>query len=214
MADWRDDDVLRKHSRALCRLFGGVFFCETPSAVDQKQVADYHGLPMTFESGTLTIAARARHHKYLKRYPFDVTIRASRPSGTKTELDKILEGWCRFSFYSFFDPKTPQVFPLRWVIYDLDKFRAKCANDPAWVRGWTRKANEDGSSEFVAFNILKCPELIHVMPTGELACSPHYREASTPIPRQGPSTVAVQLGPPLTTGTAPDQLGLFTRVSA
>ena len=39
------------------------------------------------------IACRVRNHEYITRYGDEFTIRAERPSGVKTELAKIIDGW-------------------------------------------------------------------------------------------------------------------------
>lgn len=78
----------------------------------------------------------------------DLTIRASRPSGAKTEWAKIGEGFGDFYLYAW---TTPESWPAgrfaEWIVVDLAKFRShpirllgKPGTNPDGVRwlGWPR----------------------------------------------------------------------------
>lgn len=102
------------------------------------------------------VACRVRKHSYLDRYGSQFTIRVARPSGNKTELEKIVEGWGDYIFYGFADEAEKTL--IRWIIGDLHVFR-----------GWYSKSllardepgipqdNLDGSSSFRAFEIHDLP---------------------------------------------------------
>jgi hypothetical protein len=63
-----------------------------------------------------------RRFGYADRYPFDITMRARRGSGAKTELSKIVEGFGDWFFYGHAD-QTETRIDLWWLI-DLANFRA------------------------------------------------------------------------------------------
>ena len=70
---------------------------------------------------SVRIACRIRKHEYLLQYPDEFTIRAHRPSGAKTELAKIVEGWGQFFFYGFANRAGDGLGA--WALCDLNVFR-------------------------------------------------------------------------------------------
>jgi hypothetical protein len=90
---------------------------------------------------------RIRRNKYLYRlgYRWEFTIRSSRPSGAKTELAKILEGWGDYFFYGFSDRLETRL--LLWTIGDLQIFRQAYPNVPKFEC----KNEEEGGSSFMIF---------------------------------------------------------------
>lgn len=101
-----------------------------------------------FTIAPLTVAWRHRSADYLYRFPFDVTIRTSRPSGAKTEFAKILEGWGDFFLYSFGSIGAPHFLAYR--ILSLAALRAQVAVGPP-LRS-RDLVNCDGSSGFRAYD--------------------------------------------------------------
>jgi len=70
----------------------------------------------------MRIAARVRRHGFAVQYPYEFTIRSSRPSGVKTELKKITEGWGDWLFYGHqAEPNSRVIHP--WWIIDLHAWR-------------------------------------------------------------------------------------------
>lgn len=102
----------------------------------------------------------------LGQYPDEFTIRASRPSGAKTELPKILEGWGDYIFYGF---ATEDVTELAaWTLGSLNVFRLWHHRE-LWAgrRPGVGKANGDGSSEFRAYSLADLPaEFVVARKTG------------------------------------------------
>jgi hypothetical protein len=93
---------------------------------------------LTSERGR--IACRVRRLEYLN-YSDQFTIRASRPSGARTELQKVvLDGWGDFLFYGFGENGRLE----KWTLADLQIFRE-------YMRSQIRvlKLNPDG----VAFRV-------------------------------------------------------------
>jgi len=96
---------------------------------------------------------------YYFRYNYrnEFTVRSDLPSGTKTELAKILEGWGDYFFYGFGD--TGGKLPA-WVLLNLTVFRSWFHDYVATngVEPGVEIPNKDGSSAFRAFTLGDCPE--------------------------------------------------------
>ena len=73
----------------------------------------------------MRIAARIRREMYRDKYVSEFTIRVKRPSGTKTEFRKIVEGFGDWMFYGF--EYGDNIFP--WYLIDLSAFRAHLIED-------------------------------------------------------------------------------------
>ena len=68
------------------------------------------------------LAIRLRRHEYYgEKYKREFTIRWKRPSGKKTEYEKILEGDVRWFFYAFLNERENDF--ADWFIGDLNIFR-------------------------------------------------------------------------------------------
>ena len=76
------------------------------------------------------IASRIRHLDYYARFG-DFTIRYSRPTGTKTEYEKIVSGCARWYFLGFY--KEDDI--VYWFIIDLDKLRRTQLLEDAPIQG-------------------------------------------------------------------------------
>lgn len=138
------DKFLPEIKSALGRLFIGA----APVEEDQERNTDLIVLKLE----AVRVACRIRKHKYLAGYGRDFTIRAGRPTGTKTELTKIIEGWGQYLFYGFADEDEEGL--AAWRVADLSALRIGLnrrlyAEGPAWQDSRTRK-NVDGSSTFLA----------------------------------------------------------------
>ena len=136
------------------RVLGENLIGEPPIEEDQERNTDLVVLKME----SVRIGCRVRRHKYFSGYGDEFTIRAGRPTGAKTEITKIIEGWGNYFFYGFSDKE--EINLSSWVLCDLNVFRLwfnrqlqKCNGR---VPGDNRK-NKDNSSFFLAFNILELP---------------------------------------------------------
>jgi len=104
-------------------------------------------------------ACRIRRFDYnYERYKNEFTIRSKRPSGNKTELRKIIEGFGDYIFYGFSDQQDSNL--KSWFIGDLSVFRSwflnelyKKGDDKEYKPRWIIKSNHDGSSDFYIFNV-------------------------------------------------------------
>ena len=68
------------------------------------------------------IACRVRRHSYLSEYSGQFTIRSQSRGGSKTELQKITDGWGDWMFYSFADQSETAI--QKWYLINLDSWRA------------------------------------------------------------------------------------------
>jgi hypothetical protein len=90
---------------------------EAPADADQNEAADL----MILDDRQLRYGFRMRRHTNLKKYGNQFTIRTARPSGSKTELAKILEGFLNRYIYGF--AVAEGVGIDQWCLLDVDVFR-------------------------------------------------------------------------------------------
>ena len=115
----------------------------------------------------LRIGCRMRRHKYLTRnnYRNEFTLRNGTPTGAKTEITKIVEGWGDYIFYGFCNEQETDL--EQWILGDLKVFRL-WFNRELWraakkeiklVDGMPgiRKPNKDGSF-LRAFGLVEMPQ--------------------------------------------------------
>lgn len=93
--------------------------------------------------GVGDVAVRVRRPKYRDRYR-DLTIRAYRTSGTKTELEKIRDGFAKFYLYCWLNYKGKIE---DWILIDLDALRKSGLLDNPRIT-----ANNDGKTGFADFH--------------------------------------------------------------
>ena len=105
---------------------------------DRLRATDYVVIASTGD-----IACRIRRSTYSYR---DWTIRSKRPSGMRTELAKLREGWCRWYLYAWAEDDTTF---RDWVIIDLDAVRESRILDTPRQEIW----NHDDSSAFIAISV-------------------------------------------------------------
>jgi hypothetical protein len=132
--------------------------------VDTKEATDL----IVFKAGSVAISARVRKYSVWKRYPYDVTMRYSRPTGTETEFSKIMNGFGDWMFYGFADAETSARKPPRepgvkyriqyWSILDLEAFRYLWQYERNTLK-YTRQVNTD-KTEFWAFDIRSMPSVL------------------------------------------------------
>ena len=137
------------------RILGEHLISEAPFEEDAERNTDLIVLRLE----AIRIACRIRSHEYLKNYSDEFTIRAGRPSGTKTELTKIIEGWGDYFFYGFASEDRSRL--VQWILGDLRAFRLyynRCLYKGE--RPGKSKNNIDGSSDFLAFRHRDIPDFV------------------------------------------------------
>lgn len=100
---------------------------------------------------SVRVACRVRKYRYWKQYGHEFTIRTSRPSGVKTELEKLLEGFGDFILYGFANANASENVLHAWGIGDLEVFRNWWWSFAPQQPPCRSKPNRDGSSEFKIF---------------------------------------------------------------
>jgi hypothetical protein len=138
----------------LKRICGEHLIGEAPYEEDAEHNTDLVVLKLE----PVRIACRVRTYQYYERYPDEFTIRSDRPSGNKTELAKIVEGWGDYILYGFCTEDESRL--TAWTLGNLDVFRL-------WFNQYIVKHkgrlpgivqnNHDGSSSFRAFRINELP---------------------------------------------------------
>lgn len=149
MTNWQADKKWSdKFIPEIKQILGLHLIGEPPIEEDQQRNTDLVVLKME----AVRIGCRMRKHEYHKTYPNDITIRAGRPSGMKTELTKIIEGWGDYFFYGFEGEDGISI--LAWTLGDLNVFRLWFNREIIRLKGnvpGNLKENKDKSSSFLTF---------------------------------------------------------------
>jgi hypothetical protein len=157
MDNWHKDKKWSdKFMPQIKKELGSVLICESSYEDDALKNTDLTVIGM----GSLNIACRVRRYKYFNsEYRSQFTVRCVRSSGNKTELTKIIEGWGDYMFYGFCDELEKDL--IHWKILDLKVFRRwfswQLVKNNGAVPG-EQIPNNDGGSEFLAFDTLKMPQ--------------------------------------------------------
>ena len=157
MNQWqRDKKWADKFLPEIKSILGRYLIGEAPREEDAEHNTDLIVLKMD----AVRIGCRMRKYDYLIMYGDEFTIRSGRPSGMKTELTKIIEGWGDYFFYGFSDADETQI--ARWTLADMKVFRLwynrKLARAKSMSFPGIKKDNSDGSSSFVAFRWADFPD--------------------------------------------------------
>lgn len=133
---------------AIKQIVGPLLLEESSFEVDTKQAADL----VVLNARDKAIACRVRRPGYADSYGYEFTIRAKLDSGTKTELEKIIDGFGDWMFYGHADPDGMNV--CRWMVINLPALRAAIIRRQASA---IKQNNGDGT-HFVAFDVRNLPE--------------------------------------------------------
>ena len=148
---------------AMTRILADHLIVQSTITQDRREATDL----VILQCDGFRIACRVRRHKRRARYGHQFTIRTDRPSGARTELQKVLAGWGDYLIYGFVDVDE-RTFD-HWLLGDLDVFRrwyARCDTPPG-----DDEENPDLSSHFRAFR----PDLIFRSDDGAEDRSIHRR---------------------------------------
>ncbi len=153
MIDWKKDKQWSdRFLNEIKQILGLHLIAEPPIEEDAERNTDLIVLHMA----PFRVGCRVRKFRYLERYGEQFTIRAGRPSGIKTEMTKIIEGWGRYFFYGFADEEEKRL--SAWMLGDLNVFR-RWYNVELYNhrRPGQARDNHDNSSCFLAFAIHDLP---------------------------------------------------------
>jgi len=146
MIGWEDDKKWSdQFLPEIKSILGRYLISEPPIEEDQERNTDL----MVLKMDAVRIGCRMRRIENLC-YANEFTIRAGRPSGIKTELAKIIEGWGNYFFYGFGEEGVL----YKWTLADLNVFRlwfSEYVRDNKGKQPGTGKENHDRSSGFLAF---------------------------------------------------------------
>ena len=163
MIDWKNSK--RWSDRFLPeikKVLGEHLIGESPSEDDAERNTDL----IVLKLDAVRIACRVRRFEYIC-YSDEFTIRSGRPSGVKTELTKIIEGWGDYFFYGFSNQEETNL--CMWTLGDLKAFRLyfnRCLwkkQDP-WI---AQMRNNDYSSSFSVFRYKDIPHFLIAHSKGE-----------------------------------------------
>jgi len=140
----RDIQLELRFTRIIKSILGNQFIVQD-QIEDLENGTDFLLLKMT----PFKIGVRLRRHKYFLKYPDEFTIRWSRPSGVKTEIDKIREGLVDYIFYGFVDKLENEI--IQYFIGDLKIFKE---NEPLAII----KSNDPPDSELAIYKLSQLPE--------------------------------------------------------
>ena len=136
------------------RILGEQFIGEPPYEEDAERNTDLIVLKLE----PLRFGCRVRRNQYADRYGDEFTVRAGLPSGAKTEITKIIEGWGDYLFYGFCDSEERML--ARWSIIDFKAFRAWYSRQLyIGKHPGMERSNADGTS-FISFSLNEIPEAV------------------------------------------------------
>jgi len=153
---WTDDKRWSdKFLPEIKRILGEHLIGEPPQEEDAERNTDLIVLRME----AVRIGCRVRKHQYASRYGNEFTIREGRPSGVKTELTKIIEGWGDYFLYGFADEQESSL--CRWFLGDMKVFRLwfnrHIISGKGEIPGSQKQNTDAASSWFRAFNLDDLP---------------------------------------------------------
>jgi hypothetical protein len=139
-------------------ILGLHLISESPEIEDQKHNTDL----MVLRLGGLRVGCRVRAYDMFlnPEYRQQFTIRYSRPSGNKTEYEKIMEGWGDYLFYGFAGQTNKSL--ILWSLIDLQIFRDAVHSQMAINGNYLpakQQFNKDSSSTFLIFNFYTFPQV-------------------------------------------------------
>lgn len=156
--------------------FSDLFLPEIKSILGQNFIGEikeedcFHNTDLiVLKMEVIRFACRVRRFEYFDKFHNEFTFRSKLPSGNKTELNKIIEGWGDFFFYGFADYYNEKLH--HWIIADLKVFRSWFSDCLARKNyKWAKKENKDNSSSFLVFNLNDLPKnfILHSSNKSEL----------------------------------------------
>lgn len=153
-----DYDWQRKFIPEIKRVCVDLLVGEAPIEEDMRRNTDMIVLRLE----PVRVACRVRRSigengvNYLQKYPDDFTIRAERPSGVQTELQKVLSGWGDYMFYGFAAADSTSL--AAWMLGDLSVFRLWHHHELALGHQPSRMLPNRDGTKFCAYNIKDLPD--------------------------------------------------------
>jgi hypothetical protein len=153
---WRNDKRWSdQYIPAIKRAVGPHVLVEACVDDDQRRNTDL----IVLRADSIRIGCRVRTSGYFARFPHDITIRSGRPSGTKTEMTKIIEGWGDLFFYGHAHPHMSGEL-VAWYLVSLTDLRVWLFRELWNGRRPATRENADGSSDFVTIDVRECQHIV------------------------------------------------------
>ena len=136
-----------KYISQMMDILRDVFIKVASLELDCNQATDL--VILKIEGGG-AIACRVRKYRYYVDYPNEFTIRCGLPGDKKTELHKIMAGYCDYFLYGFLG--KDELVIRYWLLGSFEVFRNQitCWLDNG-MEPWEYRKNSDGT-EFYAFD--------------------------------------------------------------
>jgi len=144
MRSYNKDRALEDRFAKTIKAILGNQFIIKDDWMDKKEGTDF----IVYSITSIKVAVRLRRFDYIK-YKNEFTLRWSRPSGVKTEYQKIKEGLVDFILYGFIDLSEKSI--IHYFIGDLTIFRK------ANIKPYLIKPNNPYDSELAIFRLSDCP---------------------------------------------------------
>jgi hypothetical protein len=110
------------------RILGEVMIATADIRRDQEEATDL----MVLDVHPFAVGCRVRRFKYLAKYSHEFTIRRPLRPGMRSEIDKIVDGWCDYLFYGFADVRDTSV--VAWTILSLKVLRSMLIRNASLLR--------------------------------------------------------------------------------
>ena len=137
------------------RIVGPHLIDSAPFIEDAKEATDF----LVLRARDMRVACRIRRPGYADKYPWDFTVRKSRPSGAITEWEKLINGFGDWMLYGHANESETAI--ARWFLIDLHHWRAHMIRQgrkgPNYYSiGMQERQNGDGTT-FVVFDVRRFP---------------------------------------------------------
>jgi hypothetical protein len=156
MNDWKIDKRWSdRFFPEIKRILGEHLIGEASKEDDAEKNTDL----IVLKLDAVRIACRVRRHKHLEKYGNEFTLRFRRPSGVKTEFDKVIEGWGDYLFYSFCN--ETETILSHWILGNLNALRLHIhKTNQRGAKCWREFQNPDRSATLAAFRYAEIPDFI------------------------------------------------------
>ena len=151
MQDWELDKLLTDRAMPHVQAALGCLLFKAGNAVeDTKEATDLRIL----NAQDQRVAVRLRSDRYRDKYGGEITLRYDRPSGTQSEVEKIMMGFAQWFFYGFIDDSGRLI---QYTIINLNGVRLFLWEAKNLVETFCIR-NADNSSTFLAIPIENFPK--------------------------------------------------------
>jgi hypothetical protein len=152
-------DWARRFDVSVKRALGEATYQQASMKDDMERGTDF----VLYTTGKSRIAARVRESYYWRKgLGADITIRRDRPSGSDTEIHRVMEGWVDLIFYGFAADEESTGELTSWWLIDTIPLRSwyhkQIERYGRGVFNYSVHYNYDGSSSFYAWNVYGLPE--------------------------------------------------------